>query len=175
MPRFKTNLTTQGRVVSTQLPISDDEKNDWTEVAGDADGDAFDELDEGIAATDDATTAWQHTNDGLGPDILKCKMTSRDTPSDPTKMLVQVRWRALVGDINSAEIRIFSPVGTQRYVDATVLTTAEGWVTRAAEGSTGVDLSSVPDWTDVHMGVIAADDVSGERLDISTMQIKQGS
>jgi len=57
-------------VAQYALPVSDNVTTNWTEDAGDGDGNAFDELDEGFGAgrgsgsgPDDATTYWGTTVD----------------------------------------------------------------------------------------------------------------
>lgn len=172
--RKKTTLTTQGKVVTEQVPISDTQKTGWTEGAGDTDGDAFDELDEGVAAADDSTTFWTHTAPGTGAQNLKMKLTARDIPADPTKMDIRLQLRARVGNIATVTTKIFSPEGTLRFTEATALTTAEGWKVHRPNG-TNNDLSSVTDWTDVHMLVENSEDTVGEILDCSMMSITQGA
>ncbi len=140
MARKKTTLTTQGRVVNEQVPISDNITTDWVEGAGDADGNVYDELDEGRAAFDDATTYWHATPDAAGLMPLRLKMSARDVPSDPTKMSVQVRVKAAVSDIPAFDIDIYEG-GTNRATSRQALNVSEGWVTK--EMGTTVDLSSI--------------------------------
>ncbi len=170
--RFKTCLLTQGRVVSEQVPISDTTiGTGWAQGAGDSDGDTFDELDEGRANYDDATTFWSRTGAGVGGTVLKCKLTPRDTPTTPTIMSVSVRWRCTVGDMPNVHIKVYSPAGTLRKDFSHSITVAGGWTTTAENG----DLSAISDWTDVHIEAIDQDDTAGEILDVSGFSINQGA
>ncbi len=172
--RRKTALTTQGRAIDEQVPISDTSKGaTWAEGAGDSDADAFDELDEGVAAADEATTFWFSASAGTGATPIKLKLTARDVPTDPTAMDIRIQQRCRVGDIASIKYTLYSPVGTARFTESTSATVAEGWTVHRPNG-TNNDLSSFTDWTDVHIEISDEDDQVGELLDISMVSIKQG-
>lgn len=155
------------------VPISDILTTGWTEGAGDADGDRFDELDEGFAAADEATTFATHTAPGTGSETLECKLTARDTPADETKMDIRIQIRARVGDIASIITDVVEGT-TIRFTEDTALTTAAGWTMHRPNG-TNNDLSSVVDWTNVRVRIRNAEDTVGEILDVSMISIRQGA
>lgn len=72
------------------VPISDLSDGAWSENAGDADADHFDEMDEGISSTDDATTSWRSANNPSA-DMLSSNITSLTDPSDDTGHVLRVR------------------------------------------------------------------------------------
>lgn len=75
------------------VPISDITKVNWLEVTGDGDGDAFDELDEGIdsGTPDDTTTEWRSASGNLTP--ITCRVTSLTDPSSSSSHIYKVRCR----------------------------------------------------------------------------------
>ena len=85
-------------MVQYGLPISDRVTSNWGEGAGDGDGNAFDELDEGFGAgrgsgsgPDDATTYWLTTNEGANN--LTSRITSITDPAVSTGHITRVRVR----------------------------------------------------------------------------------
>ena len=79
------------------VPVADISKTDWSQRAGDGDGDAFDELDEGIdsGVPDDDTTAWQtgFLNNGETRTI-ECTLGSVTDPGVHTGHIFKIRARA---------------------------------------------------------------------------------
>lgn len=164
-----------GSPVDETVPVSDQSIGaTWAEDNGDTDGDAFDEMDEGRAAFDDGTTAWKETGDGVAGTLLKQKLTPRNTPTDPTKMDIQIRIKCTVNDI-SATVAIHSPQGTQRASDNFALTVAAGWVTRQFNATTAEDLSAITDWSDVYISYVYPGAVSGNIIHVSGSSMKQGA
>ena len=85
-------------MVQYALPIADVSTTDWAEGAGDADGDAFDELDEGFGAgrgsgagPDDSTSYWLTTNE-FNPQ-LRCDVCVITDPAVSTGHIVRIRAR----------------------------------------------------------------------------------
>lgn len=174
--RALAGLTTNGTGFSGEMvPISDQAIGaTWSEDNGDADGDVFDETNEGRAAYDDSTTNWQEIGDGVAGTLLKQRMTAINTPSDPTKMDLQVRIRALVGDLASVILSVHQPQGTLISADSFTLTTAAGWTTRQFQATSQFDLSAITDWTDVYISLIYATATSGRKLLYSAASMQQG-
>ena len=75
-------------MTQTAVPIADVATTNWEESAGDGDGDAFDELDEGFPS-DDAVTAWQTNNEGNNS--LRCDLGSVTDPVSSSSHNVRVR------------------------------------------------------------------------------------
>ena len=80
------------------LPIADVVASNWAEGAGDSDGSAFDELDEGCgvgrgsgSGPDDATSYWLTTDEGVND--LRCDIQVITDPAVSTGHLVRVRVR----------------------------------------------------------------------------------
>lgn len=83
-----------------RIPIGDVTKTNWSEGAGDGDGDAFDELDDGVelGPADDATTYWTTTSSGVA-NRLECSLTTGLTqPGVNTDHTVLVRARGTAAD-----------------------------------------------------------------------------
>lgn len=149
MPRFKTNLTTNQAAGFTEMvPIEDSSINPnlWTEVAGDANADSFEELDEGSLSFDDGTTAWR-TPAGQGQRECRWRMTPMSTPLDPSVMIVRLRIQNNVAN-TQAILKVYEGDGTTlRATSGAMSITGGAWQTIAVDGA--LDLSSVVDWTNV--------------------------
>lgn len=66
-------------MTQTAVPINDTLVGGWSEGAGDGGSDAFDELDETVAAADDATTYWRSSNNPSS-DPIRCGVTALVDP-----------------------------------------------------------------------------------------------
>ncbi len=81
-------------MVQCAVPIGDDNIISWAEGAGDADGNAWDELDEGVVcggSPDDSTTYWLTTNEASN--FLDINITVLTDPLSSTGHTVRVRVR----------------------------------------------------------------------------------
>lgn len=81
-------------MVQCANPISDVATTNWAEGAGDGDGDAFDELDEGIVCSgspDDITTYWLTTDETSN--TLTCGLQTVTDPALSTGHVFRVRAR----------------------------------------------------------------------------------
>ncbi len=77
------------------VPISDVSKTNWTQGAGDGDGNAFDELDEGIISgtPDDATRYWTNAGNTGSANRLDVNITSLTDPGVNINHRMRVRYR----------------------------------------------------------------------------------
>jgi hypothetical protein len=80
------------------LPASDISKTSWTQLAGDNDGDAFDELDEGFGAgrgsgsgPDDAATVWQTDATNSVTRTIECALAAITDPGVATGHIIRAR------------------------------------------------------------------------------------
>lgn len=74
-------------------PISDVNHPNWTQGAGDGNATHFEELDEGIASADDATTYWQHSSGAGGGNPIESNVTSLTDPSSSVSHVLRTRER----------------------------------------------------------------------------------
>ncbi len=134
--RKKTTLVTNTAFGAwARLPDGDITKINWTEGVGDGDGDAWDELDDGIA------TYWGSAdNDGAA---LSCKMGNGTAGAPPDTTSVWVRWTLReVGGAMTVDLIVRDTDGTLRFSEAMVV------VHDDFQGiSRTIDLSAITDWT----------------------------
>ncbi len=147
------------------VPVTDEDKGNWVEGAGDGDGDAYDEMDEGSPG-DEATTYWTSIDNSNV--AISFKLTAVEAPGNPAA--VMPRWLTR-GHSNPVNIRLqiwegVPDVGTLRFTDGQT-TTVDTWVVHAPGG----DLSAVTDWGNlyVRVGNLALD----AWFDLSMISIKQ--
>ncbi len=163
--RYKGTVLTGGSIIRGELvPISDLLSTGWDEGAGDADGDRFDELDDGKDNFDDATTyAISPTSGGSG--ILKLHMTKRATPLDPATMVVRCRLkRNGANNVNPVNIYVYEGT-TLRSTNTT--TASSSWTTN----SEAQDLSALVDWTNVRIWI--QNNAGAYRVDVSGVSIDE--
>ena len=114
-------------MVQTAVPISDTTITNWSQLAGDGDEDAFDELDEGIPG-DDGTTAWD--TEQTGTNLLRCRVTTVTDPEVSTGHTVRVRCQksAAAGRTLDLTITLFDSGGTI-FTDIANTDVLNGWTT----------------------------------------------
>ncbi len=142
-------LMTNGQADTSyeMVPISDIVNTDWLEGAGDANGNAFEELDDGRQNPDGSTTWWYANNSGA---TLRLNMTSRATaPVTPSAVHIRMQGRASSGTITTAKILIYEGGTLRATATYSSLFTSSGWST----SDQVVDLSSVVAWTDINFYV----------------------
>jgi hypothetical protein len=163
-------LTAIGVAAQYGVPVSDVLKSSWTQGAGDSDGSAFDELDDGIASgtPDDATTYWT-TSSGTGSSAnLTCGITSLTDPG--TDVGFRARWR--VRHTNASETVHFvlfqgSSAILNKYA---TLDAANTWQT-VEVGLKETTSANITDFTDLRMALHRINGSSGT-LDCSAMELE---
>ena len=150
------------------VPISDVTKTNWSEGAGDGDGDAFDELDEGIESgtVDDATTYWTTTATGFA-NRIECNITSMTDPTVNTGFTV--RFRVRVGTASERLVPMLLEGSNARFSTIVTPSAADTWITIAAviPESTAALFS---DFTNLELGIYKLEGTSA--LDVSTAELE---
>lgn len=135
------------------LPTSDVSKTDWSEGAGNADANAFDELDEGFGAgrgsgsgPDDATTYWLTTTDLAG---LKLQHGNLTDPGVDTGHIVRQRTRKSAAAGQQQDHGVYWAKGSGSTRRGAIFTNVdEVWTTRAVT-LTAQEVIDVVDYVDV--------------------------
>jgi len=151
-------------VVQYALPDSDVSTTNWSQGAGDGDGSAFDELDEGFGAgrgsgsgPDDATTYWLTTVAGA---TIECNLTSVTDPNSSTGHWSRMRTRKSAAAGQQQDHTISLVQGTTLISLLTLEDVSEVWTTREDNEITAVDADSITDYTDLRIRV-TVDEIGG--------------
>ena len=132
------------------LPISDKSSSNVSEGAGDADGDIFDELDEGFGAgrgsgsgPDDATTFWESTGFIVQ---IQCNINSLTDPAASTGHIIRSRVRksASAGKQIDDEIELWQ--GTTLIAEHTLADISDTWTTHTYT-LTAEEADAITDYT----------------------------
>lgn len=169
------------------VPINDFSVSSWSEVAGNGDANAWDELDEGISTTsghDGTTTFW--TSPPLGGAQLQQFHMEISTLTDPLvsdrhtiKAVVRKDPATPIGTINT-QLQLIAPSVINGGVDAVIAThslaiTATAWTTISYEltGAQANDISTTSGYQTARMSLrpfITAN--SGVQLHCTAMEFK---
>ncbi len=144
------------------LPNGDASNNSVAEGAGDADGDIFDELDEGFGAgrgsgsgPDDATTYWVTTDEAS--DRIRSNLTTVTDPEVSTGHVIRMRTAKNVsgGRQLDATIRLYLNGILQSGASETFTDISEVWTTRAhALSAANADAISDYSVVEIHSEII---------------------
>ena len=129
------------------VPIADIQKTNWSEGAGNANADAFDELDEGInsGTPDDATTYWETST--ADAEIIM-RLTSLTAPDNPQASQMRFRYNATAG-ITSVKATLYT---TTTAIHSQAVTPITGsWVTLSAFIAESI-MRQIADWTNIRLG-----------------------
>lgn len=152
------------------VPISDVSKTNWSEGVGDGDGDAFDELDEGIISgtPDDATTYWTTTSTGTA-NKLQCNITSLTDPSVDTGMTMRVRYRYTGGTPATDALFVLLSQGTAGKYLVGLNAHSGDWETRAITIPEAT-VATITDFTDLELAMYIG--AGTGTLDLTAMELE---
>lgn len=149
------------------VPISDALKTNWAQGAGDGDGDAFDELDEGIISgtPDDATTYWTTSTAAAW---LQVGITSMTDPGTDEGFVIRMRVRCTT----TAQINLKLRDNSIGYTTGSgfSVSAVDTWETIAFTiPAIGVD--DIVDFTDLEMMVQLHTGATGT-LDVTALELE---
>lgn len=142
------------------IPTSDIAQDAWIEGVGDGDGDAFDELDEGIdgGTPDDDTTYWQSPSNPSTGDAIRCAVALKisgaalEDPGVNIGHILKARCRkdAAGGRTMDVVVRLFEGV-TQR-ASASLANITDAWTTISVT-LTAAEADAITDYTNLRIEV----------------------
>ena len=159
-------------MVQYAVPIADIQKLNWAQSSGDGDGDAFDELDEGVISgtPDDDATDWFSNNTGA-EDSIRCQVTALVDPWwDHTNHKVYVRVRANSGHIAPTQLSLYQgavQIATMQQLVNVTWTTVTLTLSEA-------EAATITDYTDLRIDVhrYSGTDGDGNQLWCSAMEFE---
>jgi hypothetical protein len=154
--------------VAYGVPISDVTKTNWSEGAGDGNGNAFEELDEGIESgtPDDATTYWTTTSTDFS-NRIECNATSMTDPVVNTGFTV--RFRVRVSDASERIVPMLLEGSNARFSALVTPSAANTWITVVAVIPEAI-AANFSDFTNLELGIYKFD--GSGTLDVSTMELE---
>jgi len=144
------------------LPTANEETTNWTEGAGDADADWYDELDEGFGAgrgsgsgPDDASTSWQSPSNPTN-EAIKCKLSAVTDPVVHTGHIVRTRNKKsnIIGQAINVTVELRKASDNTLIRSETWTNIGAAWATRGFTLSEA-EAATITDYSDLEIGVIA--------------------
>ena len=142
------------------IPTSDIAQDAWTEGVGDGDGDAFDELDEGIdgGAPDDDTTYWQSPANPAAGEAIRCAVgleisgAALEDPGVNIGHILKARCRkgAAAGRSVDVTVRLFE--GATQRASTSLANITNAWTTISLI-LTAAEADAITDYTNLRIEV----------------------
>lgn len=156
------------------VPISDFSIASWTQGAGDGDGDAFDELDEGInsGTPDDATTYWQSPGNPSAQKI-RCGITALTDPSSSVGHWLRARCKKSSATTGVIDVYVRLYEGATLRAETSLLDIGAVWQTIGYLLS-GAQADAISNYSDLLIEVEAntPSTANGRRLHLTAMEFE---